>query len=168
MGKKTVENFHLFSNLVDHNSENFKQNPTIVPTEHFQLYNELTGSYQKSIENIFYHFLNMVYDSDEKDIKNVLPLYLTELSSVLGNRSEMTRGFNRFLKVTPDLSTDYPHLTTYLSATILTLLDINAINPEEIVWLDTNYPADEAPLVEYFYQLMGEVLKLMYQRSKSW
>lgn len=55
-----------------------------------QLYRELLGPYRKSIESIFYQFLNKVYDSDEADIKNVLPTYLREISKILTNKSEMT------------------------------------------------------------------------------
>jgi hypothetical protein len=90
MGKKLVENFHLFANLLDHNGENFETNPSLIPDEHLQLYKELLGPYRKSIESIFYQFLNKVYDSDEVDIKNVLSIYLREISKILTNKSEMT------------------------------------------------------------------------------
>lgn len=69
MGKKVVENFHIFSKLLDHDGENFNVNPTLIPAEHFQLYTELLGPFQKTVESVFYHFLNKVYDSEERDIK---------------------------------------------------------------------------------------------------
>lgn len=77
----------------------------------------------------------------------------------------MTKGLSKFLKVTPDLANDYPHLTSYLSATFIALIDANAVNVSEIVWLDPNTPDDEAPMIEYFYRLMGEILRLLYERS---
>jgi hypothetical protein len=128
----------------------------------------LLGPYRKSTEDIFYHFLNKVYDSEERDIKQVLPVYLTEISKILTSRTEMTKGLSRFIKVTPDLSSDYPHLTAYLSSTFIALIDANAINVNEVVWLDPNTPADEAPMIEYFYRLMGEILRLLYARSENW
>ena len=42
------------------------------------------------------------------------------------------------------------------------------INVNEIVWLDPNQSQDEMPMIEYFYRLMGEILRVIYERNKSW
>lgn len=161
MGKKCVENFHIFTNLLDHNPADYENKKEIIPKDHFNLYKELHEIYKKAGHHIFYHFLNKVYDSEERDIMNMLPLYLRELHKYF-NKHEMSKGMSTFLKVVPDLANDYPKLSQYLSHTFLALKDAHAFVISEIVWLEPPKNEDEVPFVEQYYHLMAELLKLTY------
>lgn len=82
-------------------------------------------------------------------------------------------GLSRFLKAVPDLITDLPKLTQYLSRSMFALIDVNAFKTSDLVWVqDTGKTEgedeDDLVFVESYYHLMSEVLKLMYLKYKSW
>ena len=82
MGKKVVENFNSYCQALkaveDMESEEEKKREQ--PGEkHFALYSELLNLFRKRGDEIFYQFLNKVFDCDEQAIMNVLPLYVTDL-----------------------------------------------------------------------------------------
>jgi hypothetical protein len=62
MAKNVVENFHAYCKSIEEATEDVKDP---VPEDQFTYYDELRNSYQKKGDQIFYQFLNKVYDSSE-------------------------------------------------------------------------------------------------------
>lgn len=67
----------------------------------------------------------------------------------------------------PDLASDYPKLPTYLSKTLMTLHELDAIEWKDIQWFDPKVPEDQQVTVEQYYHLMARVLNLIYLSSGS-
>ena len=73
------------------------------------------------------------------------------------------------------MTNDYPQLTTYLSKTVVSLINLQSINMADIVWYEQNASSPEKVseededliFVESYFQLMAEILLLIYQKSKS-
>lgn len=105
---------------------------------------------------------------------NVLPDYLRDLvAAKVIEPQAFAKGLSRFLKAVPDLLNDYPKLTTYLSKTMQTLIELNAFKVEDLVWIeqsasDKAEDEDDMVFVEPYYYLMAEILKIMYQKGGSW
>lgn len=165
MAKNVVENFHSYCAKIEDQSEEGKE----IQEDHFSIFPELKSVYQKKGDQIFYQFLNKVYDSNENQIMNLLHRYLTELV----NRKtlevqDFTGGVSKFLKNVPDLTNDYPKLTTYLSNTLYTLHNLNALKWQEIVWYEPPTSDEDAPFVEQYYHLMARFLILLQKEGKNW
>ena len=67
----------------------------------------------------------------------------------------------------PDLASDYPKLSTYLSQTLMALHELDAVEWRDVQWFDPKVPADEQVMVEQYYLLMAKVLNLTYKKSGS-
>jgi hypothetical protein len=88
--------------------------------------------------------LNKVFDQEEKKIAEQLPLYLKDLLYFGALDSKAFKGgLQRYLRAVPDLIADYPKLTEYLSKTIITLFDANALKQNEIIWADKPEKEDD-------------------------
>lgn len=74
------------------------------------------------------------------------------------------KGVSRFIKVVPDLVTDLPKLSTYLGKTLFDLLDIQALKPQDIVWIEPSTKKegeedeDDMIFVEEYYKVMAILL----------
>lgn len=136
MAKKVVENFHAYCEILENAGEQADKSK-VIPNDHFNVYRDLKTVYHKKGEVVFYQFLNKVYDSQEKQIMEQLPLYLANLEKTkFLDKSQMTQGVSKFLKAVPDLANDYPKLAHYLSHTLFTLIDLKAINVADLVWVE--------------------------------
>ena len=83
-----------------------------------------------------------------------LPKYLEELYQTgYLTKEHFTIGLSKYFRIVPDLVVDYPKLPTYLSLTMLTLSDINAINFANLEFVDVEAINDEAnaPMVECYF-----------------
>jgi hypothetical protein len=97
-----------------------------------------------------------------------LPLYLNELvNRKVFNVNEITQAMSKFLKNVPDLTNDYPKITTYLSNSMFTLHELNALKWSDLVWFEPPATEDDAPFVEQYYHLMARVLYLLYQKNND-
>lgn len=92
---------------------------------------------------------------------NTLPKYLTELvKSDILSKDHFTNGLTKFLRGAPDLFLDYPKLPTYLSLTMLTLIELNAINSAKLEFPETDNVSEEnLPPVDEYFTLFAELLK---------
>jgi hypothetical protein len=65
---------------------------------------------------IFYSFLNKIFDRSEDDINTYLMQYLSDLwnSKKLG-RTGFQDGLSKFLAIVPDISANFPKLSTQLA-----------------------------------------------------
>ena len=91
-----------------------------------------------------------------------MPQFLEDLvkSGTIINQA-IAKGVSRFLKVVPDQVNDVPKLSSYLAKTLFTLLDIQAIEPTDIVWIEPSTKKggededDDMLFVEEYYKLMA-------------
>jgi len=99
----------------------------------------------------------------------LLPGYLEDLvNSKSITKEEMTKGMSKFLKVIPDLSNDCPKIPVYLSVTLFTLIELNAIIVADLVWYEAPVDEDDMVMVEQYYHLMAALLKLKYDKEQKW
>ena len=112
---------------------------------------------------IFYHFLNKIFDRPEYEIIDILPLYLTELakSKVLDQRS-FTRGILRFLQALPNISSDYPKISLWFSQVMMILFENDLLFFKELTWVKSSKEKDEEePIVDDYFNLMAQFLMLL-------
>lgn len=82
MAKKIMGNFHQYVSkeaIPEEEEEETKSstaNKQKSVRQDFYIYQDLQKVYGKAGEDIFYTFLNRVYDSPEKDLEESLPTYL--------------------------------------------------------------------------------------------
>jgi len=74
--------------------------------------------------DIFYSFLNKIFDRQENEIENILPRYISDLwrSKKLGKQG-IQEGLQKFLNIVPDIAPDYPKLGQYLAKVLKVLYD---------------------------------------------
>ena len=122
---------------------------------------------------VFYHFLNKIFDRSEREIIEVLPTYLSHLwdSKTLGMRG-FNDGMNRFLSIVPSLFADIPKLCDWLARVILHLIDIGALKLDSISLNDkvtkAGYNPDEdedASTVEEYYRLVAQLLAIQANKK---
>ena len=109
-----------------------------------------------------------MYDTSESEIYEYLPSYISDLvkAGVLDETS-MVKGTSRFVKVIPDLISDIPKLASYFSQTLFALLDNQAFDPKDIVWIEppkqgANEDEEDLVFVEAYFKLIAEFLILLY------
>lgn len=169
MAKQVLENFHAYCEYLQEGTE--EEPKKNIPNDHFSFYQELKTVYQKKEDQIFYQFLNKVYDSSEKQIMELLPIYLEDLvKTKIINSVEMTKGVSKFFKAVPDLTNDYPKITIYLSQTLFTLIELDAIKVSDLVWVEPPQKdnEDDMVFVEQYYHLMARLLLLLYNKHGDW
>ena len=118
---------------------------------------------------IFYHFLNKIFDRPEYEIIDILPLYLTELakSKVLDQRS-FTRGISRFLQALPNISSDYPKISLWFSQVMMILFEHDLLSFKELTWVKSSREADEEePMVDDYFNLMAQFLMLLSAKTTN-
>ncbi len=76
-----------------------------------------------------------------------MPTYLKELVPLM-TPADIIKGLNKFLKVVPDLSNDYPKITKYLSTSMFALYEANYLKANELVFVEQSTEEEEAPFVE--------------------
>jgi len=141
----------------------------------FSIFADLQKKNGRKGEEIFYTFLNRVYDSPEQEIYDYLPIYLRDLTKegVLSSES-MAKGTTRFIRVLPDLTSDVPKLSNYFAHTLLALLDCKAFEPTDLEWIEPKAAGaegeedDEMVFVESYYKAMADFLALHQQKNGSW
>ena len=118
---------------------------------------------------IFYHFLNKIFDRPEYEIIDILPLYLTELakSKVLDQRS-FTRGILRFLQALPNISSDYPKISLWFSQVMMILFENDLLFFKELTWVKSSKEKDEEePIVDDYFNLMAQFLMLLSAKTTN-
>lgn len=134
----------------------------------FKIYTTLQKRHGKKGEDIFYTFLNKVYDSSEQEIYEYLPLYLRDLvSSGVLDKESIAKGTSRFIKALPDLSSDVPKISEYFAHTLLALTESKAFNPADLVWLEQTVnkgegdeEEEDSVFVEAYFKTIAEFLVL--------
>ena len=180
MAKKIMGNFHNYQNK-DAIPEEPEDEETKTPgktkamSKNFSIYADLQKVYGKNGEDVFYTFLNKVYDSTEDEIYDVLPQYLEDwMQTGTIKPDAIAKGVNRFMKVIPDQVNDVPKLSTYFSGTLFKLLDLQAIEPTGIVWIESSTKKegeeddDDMVFVEEYYKIMANLLVQLYDKWKNW
>ena len=108
---------------------------------------------------IFYSFLNKIFDRSEDDINTYLLQYLSDLwnSKQLG-RNGFQDGLSKFLAIVPNISADYPKLSTQLAKVMHLLYKENAVKFDKLILNDKLVGSpddDDQPIVEDYYKLMA-------------
>lgn len=118
-----------------------------INKERFEFYNELKQDYQKSGDDIFYAFLSHIFEVKSETLRPFLGFYLREIvHRKLLTREEIASGFSKFLKVSPDLETDYPDIVEHLSSMIEQLVELKGIAMENVVWFEPPQTQNEEDL----------------------
>jgi hypothetical protein len=119
---------------------------------------------------IFYHFLNKVFDRSEQEVTEVLPKYLEDLvkSKVLDQRS-FNLGISKYLNAVPNIAADYPKLAQWLSLVLQVLYESKAISFKDITWIDKKKAGaeDEEPMVEDYFKVAGHFLYRLAQSGST-
>ena len=101
-------NFHNYQNrdVIPEEAPGDEEQKTpnkVKVNKDFSLYQDLQKVNGKQPEDIFYTFLNKVYDSHENELEDFLPLYLYDwMSSGTISPQAVAKGVNRYIKVVPD------------------------------------------------------------------
>lgn len=120
---------------------------------------------------IFYSFLNKIFDRSEDDINTYLLQYLSDLwnSKQLG-RNGFQDGLSKFLAIVPNISADYPKLSTQLAKVMHLLYKENAVKFDKLILNDKlggSPDDDDQPIVEDYYKLMAQFLQLISSDFKG-
>ena len=164
--KQLMQNFQAFSQSLTSEEEESK---TIGP-EFFQVYKDLQNA--KRGGEVFYHFLNKVFDRSEKEVEEVLPLYLDQLvlSKTLDQIS-FSKGVQKFLHMVPNIAADYPKLPDQLSGVMYLLFSKGVLSFKDIQWTEKkaiNPDDEDAPMVEDYFRIVAHLLYKMSMRDQKW
>lgn len=107
--------------------------------------------------DIFYHFLNKIFDRSGHEIEDILPQYLSMLvkSRALDQRS-FTKGLSKFFNAVPNIAADYPMLPQWLSQVMMTLYESKAINFKDLYFFEKKKEGEEdQPMVEDYFRIIS-------------
>lgn len=156
-----MQNFQGFVQAQESEEEESK---TIGP-EHFTIYKDFQTTNGRMGGDVFYHFLNHIFDRSENEIENHLPVYLKALiqAKVLDTKS-FNKGLSKFLVGLPNIAADYPKMSEWLSKVMVTLFQEKAISFRErdIYFIENKKPQDkeegDEPMVEDYFRVMAHFL----------
>lgn len=124
-----MQNFTSFCQSLKGDDEEQK---TAGP-EHFQIFKDIQTVNGRKGGEVFYHFLNKIFDKSEKEIEETLPIYLDQLiQSKTLDMMSFSKGVQKYLHMVPNIAADYPKLAEWISSVIYQLFSQNALTFKEI------------------------------------
>lgn len=164
MAKQLIENFNGY--VIAKNSENQDQ---FVPQDHFYYYKELQTVYRKRPEDILGQLLNKVWDVELEKLEKHVFEYFNDLilTRPFESKSAWADGINKALKTYTDIRTDFPRIDDFFPRLLYSFLDKGLMSLSDIVWVEDKN-AEDNPLIDGLYSLMGIVLKYHYDKTKNW
>ena len=162
-----MENFALF---VSTNKESPQE---AIGADFFQVWADLVNVNGRFGSEVFFQFLNKVFDRNTAEIDEYLSSFIKNLwnSKQLG-RNGFNDGLNRFLTYMPTIIADYPKMNEWLAIVIHQLGELGALKNDTLCLNDKIARADykpendeDAPMVEDYYRLVARLLLLKANRQ---
>jgi hypothetical protein len=157
--KQLIQNFQEYKQNAENDN---KEEQVPIDQAFFKAYTDIKSVNQKQGSDLFYSFLNKIFDQSEDDVAKHLPDYLRDLVrlNVIDGQG-FSRGLSRFLVVLPNIAADYPHISKQLSSVMLVLRDENALSFREVNITDKREVKEDDDLnVEDYYRLFATFLIL--------